>query len=71
MHFRGTFHQWNYKEWSSIKKYNVMRRRRKKKKKEGRRREKSSTFVNFHRVEFSINHDLDEAADSVKLPREL
>lgn len=29
--------------------------------------EKSSTFVNFHPVKFSENHDLDMATDSIKL----
>lgn len=38
------------------------------------KREKSSTFVNFHPVEFSKkkkkkNHDVDVATDSIKLRR--
>lgn len=37
--------------------------------KEEREREKRSTFVNFHPVEFSKNHDLDVATDSIKLLR--
>lgn len=62
MHFRGTFHQWKYKEPRKVR---IQSEKKEKKKK----REKSSTFVNFHPVEFSMNHDLDVATDSIELQR--
>lgn len=65
MHFRGTFHQWKYKEPRKVR----LQSEKKKKKTKKWKREESSTFVNFHPVEFYINHDLDVAADSIELQR--